>query len=117
MCYACKDVVPALISVQEQNPNGILNFRGWKRRWFVLDNIALAYSKSEHEDPIKVNLSFWSISVGPINHFLCWQVISLSNVRGAQCTKDGQFEVVTNIFMENRKPRTFVLRVRFCDCP
>eukprot|EP00291_Cryptomonas_curvata_P010241 CAMPEP_0172200568 /NCGR_PEP_ID=MMETSP1050-20130122/29420_1 /TAXON_ID=233186 /ORGANISM="Cryptomonas curvata, Strain CCAP979/52" /LENGTH=141 /DNA_ID=CAMNT_0012877925 /DNA_START=80 /DNA_END=502 /DNA_ORIENTATION=- len=71
--------------LDKQNPNGVLNIKGWKRRWFILDSIALTYAKTEFDEPIKA--------------------VSLSNIKSAQRTKDAQFEVVTNLFMENLKPR------------
>eukprot|EP00292_Cryptomonas_paramecium_P033964 CAMPEP_0113698806 /NCGR_PEP_ID=MMETSP0038_2-20120614/22927_1 /TAXON_ID=2898 /ORGANISM="Cryptomonas paramecium" /LENGTH=160 /DNA_ID=CAMNT_0000622035 /DNA_START=168 /DNA_END=646 /DNA_ORIENTATION=+ /assembly_acc=CAM_ASM_000170 len=76
--------------LDKQNPNGVLSLKQWKKRWFMLDRATLTYSKSESGDPIKM--------------------ISLLNIKNAVYTRDGQFEVLTNLFMDNRKPRTFYLK-------
>jgi hypothetical protein len=89
-----------------------------------LDSIALTYAKTEHDEPIKVPkptpVEHYSVRCSrrahhhpltPLRRFGTRQAVSLSNIKSAQRTKDAQFEVVTNLFMENRKPRTFILRV------
>uniref|UniRef100_A0A7S4NSA9 Phosphatidylinositol-3,4,5-trisphosphate 3-phosphatase n=1 Tax=Guillardia theta TaxID=55529 RepID=A0A7S4NSA9_GUITH len=78
----------------KRNPRGVLNYKGWKRRWFTLDGMCLQYYEQESNNtPLKV--------------------VWMGNIKNAYKISSKRlptFEVATNLFMGDGKARIFSLR-------
>ena len=80
--------------LEKQNPRGFMGYKAWKKRWFKLDESTLRYYETQNE------------TVSPL------KIVSIENIKNAYVHPEDphRFEIPTNLFMQNGKARTFVLR-------
>ncbi len=80
--------------LEKQNPRGFMGYKAWKKRWFKLDGSTLRYYETQNE------------TVSPL------KIVSIENIKNAYVHPEDpqRFEIPTNLFMQNGKARTFVLR-------
>lgn len=80
--------------LEKQNPRGFMGYKAWKKRWFKLDETTLRYYETHNE------------TVPPL------KIVSIENIKNAYVHPEDprRFEIPTNLFLQNGKARTFVLR-------
>ena len=81
--------------LEKENPHGFI-YKQWKRRFFTLTNKSLTYSFCG-DDGVMTRLREVSL-------------ISIKHARQVTRSRGGCFEVATNLFSDDGKPRVYVLK-------
>jgi len=82
-------------TLRKQNPNGILGAaKMWKRRFFELEDSCLRYYVDGSKAQLQGEIAFGNV-----------KSVNLNASKG----RPGQFDIATNVFMSDGKPRIYVL--------